>query len=155
EVKHLSVITDGSAAWPHKIWAAPDLALVGNFSFSFISALGFWTALAIVVSVMLSDFFDTIGTVIGIGGEAKMLDADGRLPGIKRVLLVDSLAAVAGGPRAPSSNTPDIESASGVSQGGRTGLTAVVVGALFLLCMFFSPIAGIVPAVATAPILVI
>jgi AGZA family xanthine/uracil permease-like MFS transporter len=104
---------------------------------------------------MLSDFFDTIGTVIGIGGEAKMLDADGRLPGIKRVLLVDSLAAVAGGAASASSNTTYIESASGVSQGGRTGLTAVVVGALFLLCMFFSPIAGIVPAVATAPILVI
>jgi AGZA family xanthine/uracil permease-like MFS transporter len=155
EVKHLSVITDGSAAWPHKIWAAPDLALVGKFSFGFISALGFWTALAIVVSVMLSDFFDTMGTVIGIGGEAKLLDRDGRLPGIKRVLLVDSLAAVAGGAASASSNTSYIESASGVSEGGRTGLTSVVVGVLFLVCLFFSPIAGVVPPVATAPILVI
>jgi adenine/guanine/hypoxanthine permease len=155
EVKHLSVITDGSAAWPHKIWAAPDLALVGKFSFGFISALGFWTALAIVVSVMLSDFFDTMGTVIGIGGEAKLLDRDGRLPGIKKVLLVDSLAAVAGGAASASSNTTYIESASGVSEGGRTGLTSVVVGVLFLVCLFFSPIAGVVPSVATAPILVI
>jgi AGZA family xanthine/uracil permease-like MFS transporter len=155
EVKHLSVITDGSAAWPHKIWAAPDLALVGKFSFGFISALGFWTALAVVVSVMLSDFFDTMGTVIGIGGEAKLLDRDGRLPGIKKVLLVDSLAAVAGGAASASSNTTYIESASGVSEGGRTGLTSVVVGVLFLVCLFFSPIAGVVPSVATAPILVI
>jgi AGZA family xanthine/uracil permease-like MFS transporter len=155
ELRHLAVITDGSAAWPHKILAAPNLSLVGNFSFSFISALGFWTALAIVVSVMLSDFFDTMGTVIGIGGEAKLLDAEGRLPGIKRVLLVDSLAAVAGGATSASSNTTFIESASGVSEGGRTGLTAVVVGALFLVCLFFSPIAGVVPSVATAPILVI
>src|SRR4030095_1086281 len=112
-----SVITDGSAAWPHKIWAAPDLALVGNFSFGFISALGFWTALAIVVSVMLSAFFDTMGTGIGIGGEAKLLDRDGRLPGIKKVLLVDSLAAVAGGAASCSSNTPYIESAGGVAEG--------------------------------------
>jgi AGZA family xanthine/uracil permease-like MFS transporter len=157
EVKHLGVFTDGSAAWPGfaHLTATPNFSLVGNFSFGFFSSLGFWTAAAIVISVMLSDFFDTIGTVIGIGGEAKMLDADGRLPGIKRVLLVDSLAAVAGGAASASSNTTYIESASGVSQGGRTGLTAVVVGALFLLCMFFSPIAGIVPAVATAPILVI
>ena len=157
EVKHLGVFTDGSAAWPgfSHLTASPNFSLVGKFSFGFFSSLGFWTAAAIVISVMLSDFFDTIGTVIGIGGEAKMLDADGRLPGIKRVLLVDSLAAVAGGAASASSNTTYIESASGVSQGGRTGLTSVVVGVLFLLCMFFSPIAGIVPSVATAPILVI
>jgi len=157
EVKHLGVFTDGSAAWPgfSHLTASPNFSLVGKFSFGSFSSLGFWTAAAIVISVMLSDFFDTIGTVIGIGGEAKMLDADGRLPGIKRVLLVDSLAAVAGGAASASSNTTYIESASGVSQGGRTGLTSVVVGVLFLLCMFFSPIAGIVPAVATAPILVI
>jgi AGZA family xanthine/uracil permease-like MFS transporter len=155
EVKHLSVITDGSAAWPDRIWASPDLALIGKFSFGFISALGFWTAAAIVLSVMLSDFFDTMGTVIGIGGEAKLLDRDGRLPGIKKVLLVDSLAAVAGGAASASSNTTYIESASGVSEGGRTGLTSIVVGVLFLGCLFFSPIAGVVPQVATAPILVI
>jgi AGZA family xanthine/uracil permease-like MFS transporter len=155
EVKHLGVITDGSAAWPHHIWAAPNFSLVGRFSFGFVSALGFWTAAAIVLSVMLSDFFDTMGTVIGIGGEAKMLDRDGRLPGIKKVLLVDSLAAVAGGAASASSNTTYIESASGVSEGGRTGLTSVVVGLLFLVCLFFSPIAGVVPTVATAPILVI
>jgi AGZA family xanthine/uracil permease-like MFS transporter len=157
EVRHLAVITDGSARWPgfSNLAAAPDFSLVGKFSFGFVSQLGFWTALAIVISVMLSDFFDTMGTVIGIGGEAKLLDERGRLPGAKRVLLIDSLAAVAGGAASASSNTTFIESASGVSEGGRTGLTAVVVGALFLLALFLSPIAGIVPSVATAPVLVI
>ena len=84
-----------------------------------------------------------------------MLDRDGRLPGMKRVLLVDSLAAVAGGVTSSSSNTTYIESASGISDGGRTGLVAVVVGVLFLLAMFFSPIAGVVPPEATAPALVL
>ena len=117
--------------------------------------LGTATALAVVLSVMLSDFFDTMGTVIGLGGEVKMLDANGRLPGIKRVLLVDSLAAAAGGAASASSNTTYIESASGIAEGGRTGLVAVVVGVLFLLAMFFSPIAGVVPPEATAPALVL
>src|SRR3990172_711572 len=96
-----------------------------------------------------------MGTAIGLGGEAKMLDENGRLPGMKRVLLVDSLAAVAGGVTSSSSNTTYIESASGISDGGRTGLTAVVVGALFLAAMFFSPIAGVIPPEATAPALVL
>jgi len=155
ELKDLTLWSNGIATLPHKIVATPDFELVGNFSFSFVSKLGFWTAVAVVVSVMLSDFFDTVGTVIGIGGEAKMLDHNGRLPGMKRVLLVDSLAAVAGGVTSSSSNTTYIESASGVSDGGRTGLVAVVVGALFLVAMFFSPIAGVIPPQATAPALVI
>jgi AGZA family xanthine/uracil permease-like MFS transporter len=104
---------------------------------------------------MLSDFFDTMGTVIGVGGEAGLLTSDGRLPGIQRVLLVDSLGAAFGGVTSSSSNTTYIESAAGVSEGGRTGLTAVVVGVLFLLAMFFAPLPGIVPTQATAPVLVI
>jgi adenine/guanine/hypoxanthine permease len=146
---------NGVASIPDKVVAAPNFGLVGNFSFSFISSLGFWTALAIVLSVMLSDFFDTMGTVIGVGGEAGLLDRNGRLPGINRVLMIDSLAAVAGGLTSSSSNTTYIESAAGVSEGGRTGLTSVVVGVLFLLSLFLSPIAGVIPAEATAPILVI
>jgi AGZA family xanthine/uracil permease-like MFS transporter len=96
-----------------------------------------------------------MGTVIGLGGEAKLLDDDGKLPGVKSVLLVDSVAAVAGGLTSSSSNTTYIESASGISEGGRTGLTAVVTGALFLLAMFFSPLAGVIPPQATGPVLVI
>jgi adenine/guanine/hypoxanthine permease len=105
--------------------------------------------------VMLSDFFDTMGTVIGVGGQAGLLTRDGKLPGIQRVLLVDSLGAALGGAVSSSSNTTYIESAAGVSEGGRTGLTAVVVGVLFLLAMFLAPLAAVVPLVATAPVLVI
>jgi AGZA family xanthine/uracil permease-like MFS transporter len=155
EAKDLTVWGNGIAAWPHKVVEAPDFHLVGKFSFDFFSALGFWTAVAIVISVMLSDFFDTMGSVVGIAGEAKLLDENGKLPGMNRVLLVDSLAAVAGGAASSSSNTTYIESAAGVSEGGRTGLTSVVVGLLFLLALFFSPIAGIVPPEATGPVLVI
>ena len=96
EIYDKAIYHNGIAAIPSKVVAAPEFNLVGKFSFGFISTLGFWTALAIVISVMLSDFFDTMGTVIGIGGEAGLLDREGKLPGMNRVLLVDSLAAVAG-----------------------------------------------------------
>jgi AGZA family xanthine/uracil permease-like MFS transporter len=96
-----------------------------------------------------------MGTVVGIAGEANLLDEEGRLPGINRVLLVDSLAAAAGGAASSSSNTTFIESASGVAEGGRTGLTSVVVGVLFLLSLFIAPLAGVIPPQATAPVLVI
>lgn len=115
----------------------------------------FITVALVVFSLMLSDFFDTMGTVVGVGEQGGFVDADGRLPGIERVLLVDSLGAVVGGAFATSSNTTYIESAAGVSEGGRTGLTAVVVGVLFLLAILIAPIAGIVPAQATAPALVV
>jgi adenine/guanine/hypoxanthine permease len=146
----------GVAQTPSDVVASPDFSLVGNFSISGVfDAVTFMTAVALILSVMLSDFFDTMGTVIGIGGEAGLLDEKGRLPGINKVLLVDSLAAAAGGAASASSNTTYIESAAGVSEGGRTGLTAVVVGALFLLSLFFSPLAGVIPPEATAPVLVI
>jgi AGZA family xanthine/uracil permease-like MFS transporter len=134
---------------------SPDLGLVGQFDFGVFEAVPFLTAVALIVSVMLSDFFDTMGTVVGIGGEAGLLDRRGRLPGINRVLLVDSLAAAAGGAASASSNTTFIESAAGVSEGGRTGLTAVVVGILFLLSLVLAPVAGVIPPEATAPVLVV
>jgi AGZA family xanthine/uracil permease-like MFS transporter len=145
----------GVGVVPSDVVSLPDLGLVGQFSFDFIETVGVWTAIALVVSVMLSDFFDTVGTVVGVGGEAGLLDREGRLPGINRVLLVDSLAAAAGGAASASSNTTYIESAAGVSEGGRTGLTAVVVGILFLLSLFLSPLAGVIPAEATAPVLIL
>jgi AGZA family xanthine/uracil permease-like MFS transporter len=104
---------------------------------------------------MLSDFFDTVGTVVGIGAEAGWLDRDGRLPRMGRVLLVDSLAAAAGGAAGVSSATTYIESAAGVAAGGRTGLTSVVVALGFALALFFAPLAGIVPPEATAPALIV
>jgi AGZA family xanthine/uracil permease-like MFS transporter len=155
EIRDGAIWGPNIASIPSKVVEAPDFSIIGDVSFGFVSVLGWATALAAVISVMLSDFFDTMGTVIGIGGEAKLLDREGKLPGIKKVLLVDSLAAVAGGVTSSSSNTTYIESASGVSEGGRTGLASVVTGALFLLAMFFSPIAGMIPAEATAPALVL
>ncbi|MFM8944691.1 MAG: NCS2 family permease [Actinomycetota bacterium] len=145
----------GVSSLPDAVVAMPDFTLLGKFDFSFFEVLGWGTALAVIVSVALSDFFDTMGTVIGIGGEANLLDKDGKLPGMRNVLLVDSLAAVVGGLTSSSSNTTYIESASGVAEGGRTGLTSVVTGLLFLAAMFVSPLAGVVPAQATAPALVI
>ncbi len=140
---------------PKKIFSVPNLSLVGNFSFNVFKVVGVATALALIISVMLSDFFDTMGTVIGIGGEAKFLDEEGRLPGMKRVLFVDSLAAAAGGAASASSNTTYIESAAGVSEGGRTGITSVVVAILFGLALFFTSLAGVIPTEATAPVLII
>jgi AGZA family xanthine/uracil permease-like MFS transporter len=145
----------GVAQMPSDWVSSPDFALVGNFNLSVFSVLGIGTALAAILAVMLSDFFDTAGTVVGIADESGMLDQDGKLPGMQRVLFVDSLAAAAGGVVSASSNTTYIESASGVSAGGRTGLASVVTGALFLLCLFISPIAGVIPPEATAPVLVI
>jgi AGZA family xanthine/uracil permease-like MFS transporter len=155
EVRLWADVAPGVAAFPDQIVKAPDFGLIGSFSFDFFGAVGVATAAALVISVMLSDFFDTVGTVIGVGGEAGLLDRGGRLPGINRVLVVDSLAAAAGGAASASSNTTYIESAAGVAEGGRTGLTAVVVGVLFLLSLFLSPIAGMIPPEATAPVLVI
>ena len=116
---------------------------------------GLVTALVTIFSIMLSDFFDTMGTVIGIGGEAGWLTAEGRLPRLNQVLLVDSLGAVAGGAAGASSATTYIESAAGVAAGARTGLASVVTGACFLLALFLAPLAGVVPAQVTAPALIV
>ncbi len=117
--------------------------------------LGFAVVALVVFTLMLSDFFDTMGTVVGISEEAGFLDDQGRLPGVRNVLLVDSIGAVVGGAFSTSSNTTYIESAAGVAEGGRTGLTSVVVGLLFLASILIAPIAGIVPAQATAAALVV
>ncbi|HEY2635946.1 MAG TPA: NCS2 family permease [Solirubrobacteraceae bacterium] len=155
ELKDKSIWHDGVAAIPSKVVASPDFSLVGNFSFHFWSVLGAASAIAVVLSVLLSDFFDTAGTVLGIGRRAGLLTPDGRLPGMKRVLFVDGLAAAAGGAASASSNTTFIDSSAGVGEGGRTGLASVVTGVLFLICLFVSPLAGVIPPEATAPVLVI
>jgi AGZA family xanthine/uracil permease-like MFS transporter len=108
-----------------------------------------------VFTLMLSDFFDTAGTIVGLGERAGLTDSKGRLPGSDRVLFVDSLAAAVGGAFGVSSNTTYIESAAGIEEGGRTGLASVVTGALFLVAILLAPVTGIVPAQATAPALVL
>jgi AGZA family xanthine/uracil permease-like MFS transporter len=119
------------------------------------SKLGLITALLTIFAIMLSDFFDTMGTVTGVAEEAGLAKEDGSVPGIGRVLIVDSIAAIAGGAAGISSNTTYIESAAGVAEGGKTGFASVVTGILFLLAIFLSPLAGIIPSVATAPALVL
>jgi AGZA family xanthine/uracil permease-like MFS transporter len=143
------------AELPSTLLAPPDFSLVGAFDFTFFAALGPLAASLAVFSIMLSDFFDTVGTVVAVGQEAKYLDDQGNFPRPGTVLLVDSLAAVAGGAAGASSATTYIESASGAAAGGRTGLTSVVTGLLFLACLFISPLAGVVPPQATGAILVL
>jgi AGZA family xanthine/uracil permease-like MFS transporter len=148
--------TPGQAVIPTAWLALPDFSTLGaGVDVSVFPRVGLLAACVVIFSIMLSDFFDTMGTVIGIGGEAGWLTRDGKLPRLNRVLLVDSLAAVAGGAAGASSATTYIESAAGVSAGARTGLASVVTGACFLLALFFAPAAGIVPAQATAPALIV
>jgi AGZA family xanthine/uracil permease-like MFS transporter len=142
--------------WPSKFFSMPDLGTLGHFSLlGSWQAVGGVTALLFVFTLMLSDFFDTMGTVVGVGKEAGLLDDQGDLPGSDRVLLVDSVAAVAGGAASISSNTTYIESAAGVGEGARTGLASVVTGVLFLLAMFLTPLVAVVPFEAATPALVI
>jgi len=147
--------TPGAARLPAAIVQLPDLSTFGRLDFGVVARLGVVATVLVTFSIMLSDFFDTMGTIIGVGGKGGFLDARGRLPGARGVLLVDSLGAVLGGVANSSSNTTYIESAAGVAEGGRTGLVAVVTGLLFLVAMWFSPLASVIPAQATAPALVI
>ncbi|MCE5191459.1 MAG: NCS2 family permease [Actinomycetia bacterium] len=116
------------------------------------------TLLLFVFATMLSDFFDTMGTVISIGEQAGFVDKNGKIPGIRNILTVDSIAAAVGGFFGASSITTYVESASGVAEGGRTGLTSIVVGVLFLISAFFSPViamvGGATPITAGALIIV-
>jgi len=145
----------GTASWPDDVYETPDLALLGNFNFDAFTELAFISAIVWAFSLFLADFFDTMGTLVGVGKPAGYLDRDGRMRDIRKPLLVDSLAAVAGGASSASSATTYIESASGVAVGGRTGWVAVVCGALFFPFMFIAPIIGMVPPQATAPALIL
>ena len=147
--------TPGAGRIPAAIVQAPDLSTFGRLDFGLFAKLGAVTAILVIFSIMLSDFFDTMGTIIGVGGRGGFLDTRGQLPRANRVLLVDSLGALFGGFANSSSNTTYIESAAGVTEGARTGLASVVTGLLFLGAMFFSPLASVIPAQATAPALII
>jgi len=145
----------GVARWPSDIVNSPDFSLVGNISFDSFATLGVVATLAWIFSLFLADFFDTMGTLVGVGKQAGYLTKDGELPEIRKPLLVDSVAAMAGGAASASSATTYIESGAGVGAGGRTGWVAVVCGALFFPFMFFAPLIGMVPLQATAPALII
>ncbi|WP_299532107.1 NCS2 family permease [uncultured Streptomyces sp.] len=140
---------------PDKPVAAPDFGLLGQFdlfgSFGQISVL---TVVLLIFTLILSDFFDTMGTVVGVTAEAGLLDERGQVPGLGRVLLIDGAAAVAGGAASSSSATTYIESAAGVGEGARTGFANLVTGGMFALALFFTPILTIVPMQAASPALV-
>jgi AGZA family xanthine/uracil permease-like MFS transporter len=142
--------------WPDKFISKPDFGTLGDFnlfgSFETVGAVG---AILLVFTLMLADFFDTMGTMTAIGAEAGLLDEQGIPPNTTRILVVDSLAAAAGGAAGVSSNTSYIESASGVGEGARTGLASVVTGVLFLLALPFSTLVDVIPSEAAVPALVI
>jgi AGZA family xanthine/uracil permease-like MFS transporter len=146
----------GVAKIPDSITVTPSFSTLGNFDLgNAFSKLGAITAVLTIFAIMLSDFFDTMGTVTGVAEEAGLTTEDGMVPGIGRVLVIDSIAAFVGGMAGISSNTTYIESAAGVAEGGRTGFASIVTGILFLFAIFLSPLAGIVPSQATAPALVL
>lgn len=143
-------------AVPDKVVDVPDFGLLGHFSLlGSFSAIGVVTTVLLVFTLLLADFFDTMGTMVAIGAEAGLLDDEGTPPNTERILVIDSLAAAAGGAASVSSNTSYIESASGVGEGARTGLASVVTGVLFLLATVFAPLVAIVPYEAATPALII
>jgi len=145
-----------SPAIPDSFVSAPDFSLLGQFSlFGSIGKIGIVAVILLVFTLLLADFFDTMGTMVAVGAEAGLLDKEGNPPKTKQILIVDSLAAVAGGAGSVSSNTSYIESASGVGDGARTGLASVVTGVAFLLSTFLSPLVDMVPSEAAAPALVV
>jgi AGZA family xanthine/uracil permease-like MFS transporter len=143
-------------AVPSEIVATPDFSLFGQFNLlGSFDRVPLVTAILLIFTLLLSDFFDTVGTVTAIGHESGLIDDEGNVPNNNKILFVDSLAAVAGGAGSISSNTSYIESAAGVGEGARTGLASVVTGVLFLLTTFLAPLVAVIPYEAATPALVI
>jgi AGZA family xanthine/uracil permease-like MFS transporter len=141
---------------PSDLVASPNFDLLGHFSlFGSFQTIGVVSAVLFVYTLMLADFFDTMGTVVGVATEAGLTDEEGQVPNVDRVLLVDSVAALAGGMASASSNTSYIESMAGVADGARTGLASVVTGLLFAGAIFFTPLFEVVPYEAASPALVV
>ncbi len=146
----------GVSQAPANFSVVPDFSTLGKFDLGNVfSQLGLVAAILTIFTIMLADFFDTMGTATAITEQAGLTTPEGEVPGIGRVLLIDSIAAAVGGAAGISSTTSYIESAAGVAEGGRTGLTSVVVGILFLLMVFLSPLVAFVPLQATAPVLIV
>ena len=125
-----------------------------KFNFSGLLDAGVFTVITLVITFCMIDMFDTIGTLVGTASRANMLDEEGNMPGMKECLMADAIGTVAGACLGTSTVTTFVESASGVEAGGRTGLTALTTGILFLACMFLAPIAAIIPAAATSAALI-
>ncbi|RSN53683.1 MFS transporter [Amycolatopsis sp. WAC 04182] len=145
----------GYPALPDQVLGVPDLSLVGDISFGAWTRLPIITVVLLVFTLVLADFFDTMGSMTGLAKEGGLLPPDGKLPNVGKALFVDGTAAVAGGFASSSSNTVFVESASGIAEGARTGLANVVTGVLFIAAMFLTPLYQVVPVEAAAPALVV
>ncbi|WP_043638137.1 NCS2 family permease [Nonomuraea candida] len=141
---------------PESLVSAPDFGLVGHVDlFGGFATAGALTATVVLFTLVLSGFFDAMGTIIGVSDEAGLVDRQGRVPRLGRILTVDGVAGMVGGTASASANTVFVESAAGVGEGARTGLASVVTGALLGLTLLFTPLAAVVPAAAAAPALVL
>ena len=137
-------------------WALPDLSLIGQANiFGAFQNLGTTAALLLAFVILLSIFFDAMGTMVGLANEAGSVDKDGNIPDVDKVLLVDALGAVVGGGASASSSQIYVESGAGIGEGARTGLASIVTGVLFLAAMFLTPLIHLVPFEAVAPALVV
>jgi adenine/guanine/hypoxanthine permease len=146
----------GVAVMPANLLDTPDFSTIGQgLNFGVFAKLGVITAILTIFSLMLSDFFDTVGTVTSVAAEGGWLGKDGNIPRANRIFWVDSLGALFGGIFGTSSNTTYIESGAGVAEGAKTGLASLVTAVLFLLAIFLAPIAGIVPPQATSAALML
>ncbi|OIK04002.1 NCS2 family permease [Streptomyces monashensis] len=141
--------------WPGNPVSTPDFGLVGQVSlFGGFSRVGLLTGILFVFTVLLSCFFDAMGTIMGVSDEAKLTDAQGYMPGINKVLFIDGLSVAAGGASSSSATTAFVESTAGVGEGARTGLANVVTGGLFAVALFLTPVATMVPSQAATPALI-
>ncbi|ABG86971.1 NCS2 family permease [Clostridium perfringens] len=157
---YASINTEAAASMgiylPNGIFKFESIApIAGKVNFSYLtSPQHVFNFITIVFTFLFVDFFDTVGTLIGVASRANMLDKKGRVPNAGKALMTDAIATTAGALLGTSTVTVYVESATGVEEGGRTGLTAITIGALFFVAMFFSPIFVAVPACATAPALI-
>lgn len=141
---------------PNGIFKFESLApIAGKVDFSYLTTPEhIFNFITIVLTFLFVDFFDTVGTLVGVASRANMIDKDGRVPNAGKALMVDAIGTTVGALLGTSTVTTYVESAAGVEEGGRTGLTAITIGALFFIAMFFSPIFIAIPACATAPALI-
>lgn len=141
---------------PDKVVSTPDFGLMGKVEFGGFAELGATTVAMVVFTLVLAGFFDAMATIIAVGQEAELADDKGRMPGLNKALLIDGAGGAIGGVSGASGQTVFIESAGGVGEGARTGLSATVTGLLFAAALIFTPLAEIVPAqVASAALVVI
>ncbi|MEU8978202.1 NCS2 family permease [Streptomyces sp. NPDC048309] len=163
----VAVVLNGLGVIDPKQWASgapelhgsavsmPDFSLFGNVEFGGWGKVGAMTVGMIVFTLVLAGFFDAMATIIGVGTEAKLADAQGRMPGLSKALFIDGAGGAVGGVAGASGQTVFVESATGVGEGARTGLSSVVTGLFFAACLFFTPLTAIVPGEVAAAALVV